>query len=85
MAYTNEQYLLDKAHISDLILNMFWFADTHQHSRFTDEIFAPRVTLDYSAVLGVPAREMSAQEQTEQWALIVPLLESSSHLMVYVW
>ncbi|KAF9456356.1 hypothetical protein BDZ94DRAFT_1327034 [Collybia nuda] len=77
--YSTEEYLLDRALISDSVTKILWYLDRHDWEALTDTVLTQTVHVDYTSLVGGDPIDIPSREQVETWKGLVSGLDAMMH------
>ena len=82
-SYTATDFLLDRANIHDIVVKLYLYSDRKQWDKF-EEIIAPEMILDYTAMFGGQPRTVSPAALVETWKPFLNKLTRTQHVMASI-
>ncbi|UQS22906.1 nuclear transport factor 2 family protein [Amycolatopsis thermalba] len=70
----------DRADVIDTCTRMMWLVDIRDWDSFT-EVFADRVTLDYTSIYGGEPWTQTPDEVKAQWSALLGAFDATQHLL----
>ncbi|KAI9685833.1 MAG: hypothetical protein M1822_004111 [Bathelium mastoideum] len=82
--YSSQRFLVDRAFIHDTLTKLYLAVDSQQFSLLSSQVFAPTITMDYTAMFGGEAIQRSGDAQQEHFEGIMRKMESTQHVITSI-